>query len=552
MNIGFDIKNIQKRKGDTMKSNSDLCSNYRISLEKLDMKWRRSFMRELNKKLCIKDVDDFLKVTYKGYEFSIVPFAVNGFSFIKGQSFCYEILNLLISSLDKPEDIFEYNGDKVKDILGEENYYVSLSLLKDYDTCGKEALSLLYKDKYLFADYIMRTFMYECLLISDGLRCDDYDKKAYNTQAFSYYLTLYWVLQKSNVIRLSLGRFINKIDFKELLDSFLPDNSYFEQYFKKEISAKTLYTKVNSYISDKPYSIKEEEILFSCGLVNEDLLKNKELSTLVLRLVNLVKYKEDISSVKFMVANSYFETGEYIKKMDELEALNNEIRGIKEDLKASNKQLTEANKELVIRNKKIKELESDIEKIGISSDEYKYKDTISKLSSKIKALFLKLDKKDIEISELEKKRLELVHEVSDKKKEIKQLKARLDEMNKEDSKNVESSSDIEVENEDDFPNIIKFLSDKKIILAGGLNKNLVSELKNLGISNVKQYIERAPKNLGYFDCVVVLADYAPHCVSIPLKDSARMCDKPFIYANGINPSLICRQIYDNLKDTVDA
>ena len=492
----------------------------------------------------IKFDGNIWNVSWKNTTFSIKPFLCSALSFLDEQ----EMLDSLCSYVVNHDDNF-YN--KLSN-LKREDYY-SMTTDEENDVFG----SILYQlnsqipcvARYLVGldnDYVTRHMMGRMIKYFTSLCGGDdcpyikfNDKDVCNTQAFSVYISIYWILQKSKKLQLLLRKEISAVKFREVLDCLCPETSVHFQYLSGVISAKELRLRyVDGDDKTSPVIYRE---LYNL-MTNEDRTYDEEKDRYFLgEFLSSVDVKFKYEDFVLIMGYSYFSMGFYSKLATEM---GYNIKSI-EDLKESNFKLYSTNKELKsalkAKSKEVTNLQEELSTQLKLKDTSKHESTLKKLESDITDLKIKISslerissKKDYEL--LKQKRL-----IRSQIKEIKSLRARLDEVKNEESLSGDISE--EVEDECDVHELAEALKGYKIGVFGGFDAGCVVEkFKDYGLS-VKHIVDDKHFVVGDLDCAVVLTSNIQHKTVRVLKSQY---DGNFVYFNGTSIELIIKEIYNLL------
>lgn len=491
----------------------------------------------------IKSDGNLWNVEWRGMIFSIKPFLCSALSFIHIEEL-FDILCTCIAYSD--EDFY----DKLLDIK-REDYYGTFTK-DENNVCN----SILYQfssqvpcvTRYLVGlddirvakqlmSFLIKEFTY---VYSDETAYIEFkDNDICNTEAFSYFISIYWALQKSKKLQLLLVKEIKIQNFQDLLIKLCPESSLHYKYLSGEITSEELHKGfVYGDDSNSPILFKELFNLLSKSSREYDEEKDKAFLTEFCSNLSInFNYEDFIRTMAcgYMTMDFYkrdkLEAKQNLKAIDDLKARNSSLDKENKQLKSSLKSLTKE------RNKLSSKVSSLVDKNDSSRYEERIKDLdsiIYDLKSQISVLERKLDSKESEI--LHQKQV-----IRSQIKELKSLNARLDEAE-------QVSEDFEEEIVEDEPQfsiseMASSLKGFKLGVFGGFDAgNLVEKFKDYGLT-VKHVIDDKQFIVGDLDCAIVLTSNVQHKTVKRLK---AQYNGNFVYFNGTCIELMIQEVFNVL------
>lgn len=492
-------------------------------------------------------VDDSIwNVTWNDCTFSVRPFLCSALSFMHVPN----LFDLLCSyTVDSDEDFYnklvtlkekDYNG-----VFTSDENYVFDSILYQFNSqvpciarylVGLNNITIIKRLMVL----IMKGFTY---VYDEENGCINFfDEELCNTQAFSYYISFYWVLQKSKKLQFILSKEIKFVDFKNILSKTCPQHSIHFQYLSGKLTAKELYDKYTIVPDDGlPVSTKELYNLFSKD-VNEYL--DKSALSIITEACSCLTLSYGFYEFMRIMSCSYITMGYYTRNDEDCSKLRFEIN----DLASSNNDLVIENKDIKSnlrsvtkeRNKlssKVKTLTSKIDSFGKDTRVERLKEENEDLRKRLSEIEGSLCVKEEELAECKRT-------IRGQIKELKSLNARLDVQIDDEAEICSSCDDTQVV---DIDTVCDFLKSKKLGVFGGFDAGaIVEKFKDYGIV-VKHVINDMTFDAGDLDCAIVLTTNIQHKTVRKLKSQYDGC---YVYVNGTNIENMLVCTYNKLIEEI--
>ena len=199
----------------------------------------------------IKYDKDIWSITWRGMTFSIKPYLCSGMSFITSSDIFITLCMCVFNSDENfYENLDDYERKEYLGIFTDDENDVSDSIFYQFNSripcivrylIGLEDMTVIRK----LMGFIVKEFM------SIWHNCDCYidfaDNDICNTEAFSYFLSMLWVFQKSKKLQILLCKELKSLGINEILNKLCPETSLHYKYLTGEITSKELKTR---YIKD--------------------------------------------------------------------------------------------------------------------------------------------------------------------------------------------------------------------------------------------------------------------------------------------------------------
>lgn len=518
------------------------------SLDTRNINSQADYSRSVNLALDVKKAisgikinDDFWNVTWKGYTFSIKPYLCCCLSFIKHKDLFNPLLSMIINSdggffnniddltLEKYDSLFTDDENNVYESIFHKPIS-NIPCVAKYVLGNEDVKSIR---KILF--YVLREFN---MFYNDN---DAYvrftDETLCNTEAFSYYLSMYWAIQKSKKIQMLLIKEIKTIDFSSLLETLCPEESAHYKYISGEITSKQLLDKYLAYSEDNPTPIIAREFVALFDSSSDDCI------SFAMRIVNDLDFRTGFLSFIRVMSCSYFTHGFF----DLQNSVYDEVCKDRNMYRDDNSKLIEESKDLKNQIKALKRdissLTNDLETKVKEFDTNTYKNKIKSLESEISSLKKEISSLTDSLSVKDDTILKQKQVISKQIKDIKSLNASLDKLDVSDGSFDESISEVSVNTQVSLGDMLDKLRNYKIAIFGGYDsRNLESKFEGYGL-NVKQYIDESSVEVGNLDCAVILASNVSHHLVRHLESKF---NGKFLYFNGTNIELMVSKLYEIL------
>ena len=487
--------------------------------------------------------DNFWNVTWDNLTFSIKPFLCSNLTFSHMENMFEVLCSLVISSEENFFDSFlDLTRTEYNKLFTDDENNLSSTILYQF---GSKVFSVA---KYLIGvcdnkvlkslvGFIIRDFLFISKREKSEIYLEFKDKDVCNTQAFSYFITIYWALQKSKTLQLILSKEIKAINLQDILLDMCPRDSIHYKYLSGCISSKELS---NLYLKGDNPVIRRE--LFNLT-VRKDLKYDSDLfDEILVDLQNNIFVWTEFDNFVYTMSSTYITFGIYEKNNNYVSDLCKEL----DNLKSSATELSKENKSLKSslkgvtkeRNKlstKVNSLMNKSQDNSLYEDKLNESDNIiSELKSRISFLEEELKVKDNEI-------LHQKQTIRSQIKELKSLNARLNEANNEEEDFT--STEVEDEVKLSIDDMVESLKDFKIGIFGGFDAgSMVTKFEGYGLS-VRHIVDEKRFTVGDLDFAVILTSNMQHHVLNHLKSQY---NGRFVYMNGTNIEYIIQKMFEVL------
>lgn len=480
------------------------------------------------------DLEKFFTVEYKGHKFNVLPFILNGAVYFDGTSFEW-LLNVVAKEMPIGRDVMLSELDKVQLI----NHKLFDALLP-----GERGRRELYALYFAYNPMGGAKLLYQsaCRALNKVIIGTEYGHLQYqykdicNTQAFSYYLSVYWVANLTPALRKQIDPNLRKVGFMEMFDTLCPESSIHFKYISGELSVEQLVRDYTAQSFPDGSSIAERETYCNACRGNYDgsPMTEAQLSIGLEDYVFLTQCAEQYMNMHLSHAFLYGGSFERMEKETRL-AKSREKRNLDEIEKLRAKYAKSADEKNRLR-KQNKELQEQVHQLrseiaSHTTDDYLLK-RVSELESKLSA---SLDENERLFAE----RLELKQELSSRAKEIKQLSARLREQGDEDA-----SEGVVVE-EVSLETMIEALKTKRIAMVGGdRSKSLLQTFKNWGFTS----FINISGNVRKLECdfLVICTILCSHTDMYQAERLVKGENTEMVYVSSTNAEIILRALYDSM------
>lgn len=487
-----------------------------------------------------RDRKELFTVEYHGHKFNALPFLINGANYF--DNVCYSWLVFFIANKLPP-----MRNVKVADIYRAEliDEDVMHSLLPGED--GKRELyALLYiKDPELFVKLMYRCAARVLNTVVIDMESKHIPYKAAglcNTQAFCFYLPIYWLINLDPEMRKQIEPDIKRSKFLETLDGTCPEDSIHFRYINGELTPKQLRYEYSERTFEDGSTIANREVYSNLTRGRYD---GSPLDEDAIGICNWVFDGGSLSSEEIylnrFIADAYVFHGKY-------EAMGKEI-----DLeKSKSEKLESDNYRLKQRYNK---MQAEVQALRCEKSEFKAQ--ISKLSSEIAShktddelrkrisqLEENLQQQTSEANELFDERLELRQELSRRAKEIKRLQARLAELGDAGATEGSDLNDGVVEADTvSLDVMIEALKDKRIVVIGGdRSKSLTKTFEDWGFTH---FINQTG-SVRTVDCdfIVICTILCSHKDVRQAERWVKGQDTELLYVPAVNAEMMLKALWD--------
>ena len=330
---------------------------------------------------------------------------------------------------------------------------------------------------------------------------------------------------------------LNKLNFKKLYHSLCPDESIHFKYIKGEITAKELNKQyLRKSLSDgssiclrEVYSILTEGRYDGRDLTNDEIYITGEMYDLNTRDR---EYKLNMGlGYCYLTYNTFRKSN---KQIEDLTLQCKNLSGVDEEYK---KKIAVVKNDLHLANKEIKSLKTENLSLKSKLGAIKTNDDLLDEIAKLKQELLEIKSEN---SQLFDERLELKHEVSSQKKQIKSLTA----LHRDNNKQCEISEEIaDIAISLTLDEMCEKLRGSYITLIGCENTNSID--KNFETYDFK-HVSRFDSNkraIGKCDYCVIFTTCCKHTDVYKAESQCRGTNAKIIYANCTNFEQLINQIY---------
>lgn len=505
------------------------------------------FYREVNnvlKNISKQDIKKIFNIKFKGHEFNCLPFLLNGTGY-----FSETYRSSLVKAVCKAELItkpFHFSDLKKScdldfDVFG--GLYPSTSDLGIrsfgaflYSKNPMELVKLLCRGSI----EVVEEVIFNAQLIHFDYKYD----KICNTQAFSYYISILWLMSLSPLLGTSIRKDLNRVKFKELIYSLCPEESIQFKYITGELSGKELKSKYIEKSFEDGSSIALREVMSNAtsGDYTGEDLSSFEVG-LMQECFDMNTCNEEYKLNEHL-AYCYLFNGTYEKILADAMSSEMSIERYKDDALRYKDKLSRLQKESSSYKSNLTKLESEVSMLTTRLNNCT---TNEELENRIKELEHQVKSLESENNSLFKERLELKQTISSQIKEIKSLSSRVVEEIDDTSELESNSDDIEQPTMEDM---ISVLEDKKLILVGGdRNSFLEQNLMDLGIKNVSRFNSNA-RTLGKCDYVIVFTIRCCHSDVYRAEKLAKGKKTELVYYNGVNIDGLIPFLYNEITSKI--
>lgn len=500
---------------------------------------KKGNMRVFNKsiqqrysQLAVCEPEQFFQVTFRGHTFNALPFLLSSASYWDSSVLggIYTAIAKAVPTT-KAVQLEELHKDHLID------YKLMLCLMPG-DVGDRELASYLYihsRQDAIRLIYISAIQTLNKVIIDGVLNHAEYSCSGLcNTQAFCYYMQIYWLLGLDPSYRQYLGLYLKKTNFDLIFEKLCPEDSIHYKYICGELSVEELayeYT-VKEFEDRSTVVIREAYSDLTRGEYDGHLMSAGERFvglTESQRLVLLSEYAMNAAlSYAYLYSGTYATlTGTNDKLQVECEHLKSVSSRDRDRYKAANGKVQE------LKNK-VKSLEHQVS--SLQSDIAKHKTDV-KLMEEIAQLRAQLSSANDEIGTMFDERLRLKQELSRKTKQIKKLSALVPD-SEEAIGVVEESLDTSLDA------IIDALKDKRIItIDGTFSRTLADAFESWGFTQFRRMSGSGIRK-AQCDIVVICASFCSHA-DVALAERVLSSENTeFVYTSSTNAELILRTIYD--------
>ena len=364
-----------------------------------------------------------------------------------------------------------------------------------------------------------------------------------NTQAFSFYLTVYFMFKLDPLITYNYGRHMKHMRLMNILDETCPVGCLMDEYLSGKITSsemKKRYSKAKD--GEDCVFLKEYYSLLTNG--DYDGGEIPDFAKHLIYEQHNAFCSQFVTIINNFMGFAWMCTSRYQKLLKQVEE--NEI-----ELDKQHEKINELYGTVSAKNERIKTLENENAELRAEVDRYTGMELdisdVEKYKSEASQHKDTLLKAEGIIASREGEIFELKRVISAQKKQIKKLNKRMAFC-----ESVMTADDIVLENEiceeieASMEVCIEFLSDKHIFVVGCPENTMGQRLYNMGLSGIKYYDDKRKRMEGKCDAGVILTRFAPHALIYSLEKFAGD-SVPIVYFNGSNPEKLVYELYEELK-----
>lgn len=505
--------------------------------------------KELQKtcnKMASMTTKELFTVKWRDLEINALPFLVNASSYFSSDY--RSMLYGCIADIVKKPDYVELRTLKADELYDVDFMSCILPSLNNVGT--KELGMYLYSEKP--KDLAMIIFRGVAQVVQEFIMGNDaphYDYKYQdicNTQAFSFYMSVYWFFHHSPYTKVLLGRDLKKLKLDELLNSMMPEDCIHFKCLKGEISSKELadmYFMPSKSGFDDGSSIFWREVM--C-MITKGTYNGEDLSEFDKQVCDIV-YDSifDDTDYKLNMAISYciIFGGTYEKLQNKISTLETSVEREQEEKDKAKAQLSDVRKNMSALKKDLDASESKVKSLEYSLANVK---STADLEKRISELESTIKSKDSEINRLFSERNELKRTISSQKKQLKKLNASLEAVA---DVEIEIPEVIEEVKQFNFEDAVEKLKDKKLIIVGlDFTTTIDKKLEELGFSSITRF-SRTSKSVGNTDFAIIMTNRCHHSDVYKLESQIRGTSTKPIYFNGSNINQLIETLYNELEDS---
>lgn len=494
------------------------------------------------KELPTYDRVELFTTEWRGYRFNALPFILSGAAYF--DNVCYGWLLKFIA------DEFPVIKDaKLSDLYKDSLICASLfqSLLPG-DNGRRELYAMLFQ----LNPELGTKLLYRCAarVLNRTVIMKDFPHIAYqykdicNTQAFCFYMSVYWLININSDLRKQIDPNVKRSKFLELFDSLCPEQSIHFRYIKGELTMAELYEEYEkkTFEDGSTISIREAYSNVTKGHYDGSPMDKSQWSIGREEVDDLFQGAENYLNMH--LAHAYLYAGTYDNLTRSVDQAKSECIKLQNDVERAKQRYTKAQDESQRLRNKNRELVSQVSQLQAEISRHK---TDDKLHKRIKELERDLQHQSDEVSVLFDERLELRQELSRRAKEIKQLKARFAELGVEGEQEGVDSNCSDVEDFIvDIDTMVSALKDKRIVVIGGdRSKSLSQTFKDWGFS----HFSNLTGNVRGVDCdfLVICSILCSHTDVRQAEKWVRGKDTELVYVKAVNAELILRELYNTLS-----
>ena len=509
-------------------------ANIRLVYKKLD----DSF-----KKLMNMEVEDILTLDIWGRKQNVGMFIINGFCFFMSSNAYKDCTYSLLC--DKKDLLQQFDDSMIRDVP-----YIDMALYKcmipSYVDSSLRDVLLVLLAKY--PKETIRMLYYgafsELLHVISNNATNVHLKFKHNgvcnTQAFCYYIMLYWVANIVPDMKFILGKDYAKLHLPSLLLEVCPKGSIHEQYLTGVLSSKELLDKYTTK-NDKGFSPALQEVV---SVSTEGSYDGQDLTLEEIHLAqdmfNLFTRSLDFNYNR-CAGFAVLLNGTPKDVLNNLEAKTEEIEELNSTIQRLNARLVKANDSSEVLRTENKKLEDTIRQLKEQLSAIKIDANAVNELAELKSKYSELE---LENNKLFNERIKLKQEVSKQKKELKKLNVLVGDQC------ITEEVSCSVIDESDYFDIESAWTKLKglhlLTIGMEFNQSLVQAFESHDV-DIKQF-NRNTKSIGKADLAVIFTLRCSHSEVYKLEKYAKGTNTQILYFDGSNITQLVRAILGVLEN----
>lgn len=502
------------------------------------------FYKELNRvrqNIRTRPIEDIFHIKYKGFVFNCLPFLLNGTGYFS-QEYRGTLTDSVarLSSTKEPVYISEFCDSSLLDV---NVFKVLLPSLSDLGVRMLGVYQFFHEPKEMVKLLLRGSVevFEECIINGKYIHFDYEYKEICNTQAFSYYVSILWLLSLSPSLKAFILRDLKKSRFAEVLDSLIPASSIHYKYISGEIGVDELCKQYVAESFPDGSSIASREIMCNSseGKYKGEPLNYREL-TLCNEVYSTYTFNEDYR-MNTHLAYCFLFNGTYKRLEDEITNQTALAEREQEKARKATLKLKKARCDLDMANKELREKDDELSALRTQLGSIQsYED----LEARVVSLEERVKSLDAENNQLFTERLKMKKLISTQKKQLKSLSSSL--VAQSDTAEVFEEESPESEGVD-FDAAVDFVKGLRLIYVGHAGSSIDAKLASYGLDNITKY-RHSQRQLGKCDAIVV---FTIRCHHDEVYRIERLCggrDIPFIYLSCVNVEQMITEVYKLLKD----
>lgn len=482
--------------------------------------------------------DEFWNVVWKDYKFSIKPYLCSALSFVIGGEATCILCDLVVQGEeDFYNTLLNYApSDYHKTFTADENNVFDSICYHSNSYVPCIVRYLISRGNVTDIRKLMCLLLKDFIKLSSNPSGDYYvrfsDKSICNTQAFSYFISVYWLIQSVGKLRVLLGRELSSIKLTSILDDVCPEVSIHYQYLSGKITSTQLKDRYKPDIFYKELiNLKDD---------SDNIVYSKEFNK-VMDICNSSLMYNTYEYFCEIMACYYFQSDLYEKQQKKIQNMGvqlDESKTVVEKYKASNKEI-----KLQLRTvkKENEVLQSKCNQAQLSDRVERYKIKVHNLDMKLSACTSEIQRLKDELELKDKELLKQKQTIRGQIKEIKSLTARLDEASLLAEELSTNTVEVAEEVEDcTLEEMVEYLKGYRLCVFGGFDAGSLREkFRSYGL-DVRHVINDCQFVVGDIDCAIILINNIQHKTVRRLRSQY---DGEFVYVSGTSIDGMIKQTY---------